>query len=44
MGFFVGPSMMGGLAEIWSLRVSFAVVAFVVALIVPTVLALTRRG
>jgi len=44
LGFFVGPSMMGGLAEIWNLRVSFAVVALVVALIVPTVLALTRRG
>jgi predicted MFS family arabinose efflux permease len=44
LGFFVGPSMMGGLAELWNLRVSFGVVALIVALIVPAVLALSRRG
>lgn len=42
-GFFVGPSMMGGLAELWSLRVSFAAVALIVALTLPGVLALSRR-
>ena len=44
IGFFVGPSMMGGLAELWNLRVSFAAVALIVALIVPAVLALGRRA
>ena len=44
LGFFLGPSMMGGLAQIWSLRVSFAAVALVVALIVPAVIALRRRA
>ncbi|OIP82015.1 MAG: hypothetical protein AUK37_09670 [Rhodobacterales bacterium CG2_30_65_12] len=43
VGFFIGPSMMGGLAQIWSLRVSFAAVALIVALIVPATLALSRR-
>lgn len=43
LGFFIGPSMMGGIAQIWSLRVSFAAVALIVALIVPAVLALSRR-
>lgn len=43
LGFFIGPAMMGGLAEIWSLRVSFGAVALIVALIVPAVLALSRR-
>lgn len=42
-GFFVGPAMMGGLAELWSLRVSFAWIAVMVALIVPATLALARR-
>ncbi|GKY88945.1 MFS transporter [Sinisalibacter aestuarii] len=44
LGFFIGPSMMGGLAEIWNLRVSFGAVAVIVALIIPAVLALSRRG
>jgi hypothetical protein len=44
IGFFVGPSMMGGLAQIWSLRVSFAAVAAIVAMILPAVLALGRRA
>ena len=44
LGFFIGPSMMGGLAEISSLRWSFAAVAVIVALIVPAVLALGRRA
>jgi predicted MFS family arabinose efflux permease len=43
LGFFIGPSMMGGLAQIWSLRVSFAAVSLIVMLIVPAVLALARR-
>jgi len=44
VGFFIGPSMMGGLAELWNLRVSFAAVALIVALIVPAVTALGRRA
>lgn len=44
LGFFIGPAMMGGLAELWSLRVSFGAVAVIVALIVPAVLALGRRA
>lgn len=44
LGFFVGPSMMGGLAELWNLRISFGAVALIVALIIPAVLALARRG
>lgn len=43
IGFFIGPSMMGGLAALWNLRVSFAVVAVILALIVPAILALSRR-
>jgi hypothetical protein len=42
IGFFIGPSMMGGLAALWNLRVSFAVVAVILALIVPAILALSR--
>jgi len=44
LGFFIGPSMMGGIAQLSSLRVSFAAVALIVALIIPTILALQRRG
>ncbi len=44
LGFFIGPAMMGGLAEIWSLRISFAAVALIVVMIVPAVLALARRA
>ncbi len=43
LGFFLGPAMMGGLAELFGLRVSFAAVALVVAAIIPAVLALARR-
>ena len=44
IGFFIGPAMMGGLAELWSLRISFVAVALIVVLIVPAVLALGRRA
>ncbi|MGB5558154.1 MAG: MFS transporter [Paracoccaceae bacterium] len=44
LGFFLGPAMMGGLAELFGLRISFAAVALVVAAIIPAVLALGRRG
>jgi len=44
IGFFIGPAMMGGLAELWSLRVSFAAVAVIVALIVPGIVTLARRA
>ncbi|HHC29338.1 MAG TPA: MFS transporter [Rhodobacterales bacterium] len=43
IGFFIGPAMMGGIAEVASLRLSFAAVAGIVALIVPAVLALSQR-
>lgn len=43
LGFFLGPAMMGGLAELFGLRVSFAAVALVVAAIIPAVLALARK-
>lgn len=43
IGFFVGPSMIGFIAEASSLRVAFAVVALLIACIVPAVLGLERR-
>ncbi len=42
-GFFVGPAMMGGVAQVFSLRVSFVVVALLIAIILPSVVALARR-
>ncbi len=42
-GFFVGPAMMGGVAELFGLRVSFVVVAGLIAVILPSVLALERQ-
>lgn len=44
LGFFLGPAMMGGLAELFGLRVSFAAVALVVASIIPAVRVLARKG
>ena len=44
LGFFLGPAMMGGLAELFGLRISFAAVALVVAAIIPAVMALARKG
>lgn len=41
-GFFIGPAMMGLVAEYTSLRVSYGVMALVVALIIPAMLALGR--
>ncbi|MDF0599778.1 MFS transporter [Psychromarinibacter sp. C21-152] len=43
VGFFVGPSMMGGIAELFGLRMSFVAVAVIVALIVPAIWALSGR-
>lgn len=43
LGFFVGPAMMGGLAEVGSLRLSFFAVAVVALAIIPAILALSRR-
>jgi MFS family permease len=43
-GFFVGPSMIGAVAEATDLRVAFLVVATVMATIVPLILMLKRRG
>ena len=44
LGFFIGPAMMGGLAQLSSLRLSFGAVALIIALIVPAILALNRRA
>lgn len=41
-GFFFGPAMIGGLAELGGLRFAYVGVACVVALIVPAILALGR--
>lgn len=43
VGFFLGPAMMGGVAQLTSLRWSFVVVAVVVAAIVPAVRMLDGR-
>ena len=42
-GFFIGPAMMGGIAELVGLRMSFVAVSFVVALILPAVVLLQRQ-
>ena len=44
LGFFVGPSMMGLISELFSLRVSFFVVSVVIALMIPATLALARHA
>jgi predicted MFS family arabinose efflux permease len=43
-GFFVGPSMIGAVAEATNLRVAFLVVAAIMATILPMVAILKRRG
>jgi MFS family permease len=43
-GFFVGPALMGGVSQLFGLRVSFALVACIVALILPAVWRLARSG
>jgi hypothetical protein len=43
LGFFVGPAMMGGIAELFGLRMSFAAVSVLVALILPAIVMLARR-
>ena len=43
-GFFVGPSMIGAIAQLTDLRVAFLVVAAIMAMIVPLVLWLRRHG
>lgn len=37
VGFFIGPALMGGLSELFGLRVSFLVIAGVIALILPAI-------
>ncbi len=44
VGFFVGPAMMGAIAEGFGLRMAFAAVAVLVALILPAVRLLQRLG
>lgn len=41
-GFFVGPSVMGLISEVTSLRVSYGVIAIVIAATIPAVIALGR--
>lgn len=43
-GFLGGPPLVGGIAELTSLSVSFVVVAVIAALIVPAAIAATRAG
>lgn len=43
VGFFIGPSMMGGIAELFGLRLSFVAVAAIVALILPAVWVMSRQ-
>ena len=43
LGFFFGPAMMGGIAEIFSLRISFVVVAVLLTMILPAVWFLDRQ-
>jgi MFS family permease len=42
VGFFIGPAMMGYLAQAFGLRVSFAVVSLLIALIIPAIYGLSR--
>ena len=43
LGFFIGPALMGGLAELFGLRVGFAVIALMISSVIPAVIAI-RRG
>lgn len=43
LGFFIGPALMGGLSELFGLRVSFAVIGVLIAAVIPAVLALRKR-
>jgi predicted MFS family arabinose efflux permease len=42
VGFFVGPSMMGGIAQVFDLRASFVGAALIMALIIPAIWRLSR--
>lgn len=44
MGFFIGPAMMGGISELFGLRMSFVAISFLVALVLPAVWMLERRA
>ena len=41
-GFFVGPAIMGFMSELFGLRISYAVIALVIALAIPATIALGR--
>ncbi|WP_049643799.1 MFS transporter [Candidatus Rhodobacter oscarellae] len=43
VGFFIGPALMGGISELFGLRVSFVAIACVVAVILPAIWALEGR-
>ncbi|RPE67352.1 fucose permease [Pacificibacter maritimus] len=42
-GFFVGPALIGFVSDLWGLRVAFAVVAILIAVIIPAVIAVQMR-
>lgn len=43
VGFFIGPSLMGGISELFGLRLSFVAIGLIVALILPAIWALALR-
>ena len=43
LGFFIGPAMMGLVSEYFGLRVAFYVVAGIIALMIPAILALGKK-
>ncbi|WP_425052312.1 MFS transporter [Psychromarinibacter sp. S121] len=43
VGFFVGPSMIGGIAELFGLRFAFVAVSIIIAVILPAIWALAWR-
>ena len=43
-GFFIGPAVMGGVSELFGLRLSFVAVAGIIALILPAVWQLSRKS
>ncbi len=43
VGFFIGPALMGGIAELAGLRMAFVAISLIIALILPAIFALTRH-
>jgi len=44
VGFFIGPALMGGVSELFGLRWSFVVIAFIIAWILPAIWKLERSA